>query len=108
MNLPTEIFGAVIVVHTPSELGAGESSQIQEYLTTREQVNVIVDLDGTEAISSEGLTALLDAQVELRERDGDLKITSSNAVNRKILEITRIDQQVEVFDSVIDAVRGYA
>ena len=39
---------------------------------------------------------------------GDLKISTSNAANRKILEITRLDQQLEVFDSVIDAVKSFA
>lgn len=108
MNLPTEIFGDVIVVHTPSEITPGDSPELLRTLTSYEQANVIVDLDGTEMITSEGLTALLDAQTELRDRDGNLKITTTNAVNRKILEITRLDHQLEVFESVIDAVRGYA
>jgi len=36
-----------------------------------------------------------------------LKISTDSAVNRKILEITRLDQQLEVFDSVIDAVKSF-
>jgi hypothetical protein len=28
-------------------------------------------------------------------------------VNRKILEITRLDEQLDVFDSVIDAVKSF-
>ena len=39
---------------------------------------------------------------------GDLKIAASNLANRKILEITRLDQQLEVFDTVIDAVKSFA
>lgn len=39
--------------------------------------------------------------------DGDVKISTSNNANRKILEITRLDQHLEVFDSVIDAVRSF-
>jgi anti-anti-sigma regulatory factor len=38
---------------------------------------------------------------------GDLKIATSNPINRKILELTRLDQQLEVFDSVVDAVKSF-
>jgi hypothetical protein len=37
-----------------------------------------------------------------------LKIASRNPLNRKVLEITRLDQQLEVFDSVLDAVKSFA
>jgi anti-anti-sigma regulatory factor len=68
---------------------------------------VIVDLDGTENIDSSGLEAMLLAQEALRLLGGDLKVSTSNTFNRKILELTRLDQQFEVFDSVIDAVKSY-
>jgi anti-sigma B factor antagonist len=58
-------------------------------------------------LDSTGLSTLLDAQDELRAHGGDLKIATTNNVNRKILEITRLDQRVEVFDSVIDAVKSF-
>jgi hypothetical protein len=38
---------------------------------------------------------------------GDLKISTSNASNHKILEITRLDQQLEVYESVLEAVRSF-
>ncbi|MCH7726642.1 MAG: STAS domain-containing protein [Planctomycetes bacterium] len=107
MNLPTEIFGNVVVVHTPEEISEDHADQFQRLLTSQERVKVIVDLDGTESIDSAGLEALLDAQEQLRGESGDLKISTTNSVNRKILEITRLDQQLEVFDSVIDAVKSF-
>jgi anti-anti-sigma factor len=107
MKLPTEIFGNVVVVHTPEELGEDQSEQLVNFLTTLERPNVIVDIDGTEAIDSEGLTSLLEAQEALREAEGDLRVATTNKVNRKILEITRLDQHLEVYDSVIDAVKSF-
>ncbi|MGY8769426.1 MAG: STAS domain-containing protein [Pirellulales bacterium] len=107
MGLPTEVFGDVIVIHTPEELGEDQSEAVQEFLLTRDKNCLIVDLDGTETIDSLGLTVLLETQNTLRERGGDLKITTSNHVNRKIMEITRIDERLEVFDSVIDAVKSF-
>jgi anti-sigma B factor antagonist len=108
MKLPTEVFGDVVVVHTPEELGADTSVQLEKFLTSQERSNVIVDLDGSETIDSGGLEALLAAQEALRALSGDLKISSSNPANKKILEITRLVQQLEVFDTVIDAVKSFA
>ncbi|MDX1944636.1 MAG: STAS domain-containing protein [Pirellulaceae bacterium] len=108
MKLPTEIFGEVVVVHTPEEVGADNASLLEQFLTSLERNRVIIDLDGSETIDSQGLEALLNAQESLQALQGDLKISTSNPANRKILEITRLDQQLEVFETVIDAVKSYA
>ncbi len=107
MNLPTEVFGNVVVVHTPEEFGAEQAESFQDFLGGLGRNFVVVDLDDTETLDSAGLTALLDAQDRLRASGGQLKIATANAVNRKILEITRLDQQLEVFDGVIDAVKSF-
>jgi anti-anti-sigma factor len=107
MNLPTEIFGNVIVVHTPDELGGEHTDEFKAYLPTLERHLVVLDLDSTEMLDSRGLTALLDVQDQLREMGGEVKIAAANLTNRKILEITRLDQQLEVFESVVDAVRSF-
>jgi anti-anti-sigma factor len=108
MKLPTEIFGEVIVVHTPQQLGRDQAEPLMEYLTSLERINVIVDLDNAESIDSVGLETLLDVQDRLREVGGDLRMSTGNHINRKILEITRLDRQMDVFDNVIDAVKSFA
>lgn len=107
MNLPTEIFGQVIVVHTPEELGADQCDAFTAYLPTLERHAVVLDMDATETIDSKGLAALLDVQDKLRDLSGEAKIATGNPTNRKILELTRLDQQLEVFDSVVDAVKSF-
>jgi len=107
MNLPTEIFEDVIVVHAPEELGADQAEAFTDYLCARERKNVVLDLDGTESLDSERLGALLDVQDRLHEAGGEMKIATGNATNRKIFEITRLDQQLEVFDSVLEAVKSF-
>jgi len=107
MNLPSEIFGEVIVVHTPEELGADQSEDFQAYVPRLERHNVVLDIDNTETLDSAGLTAILNAQQTLQEGGGEVKIAATNAMNRKIFEITRLDQQLEVFDSVLDAVKSF-
>ena len=107
MKLPTEVFGNVVVVHTPEDMGEARADQINQFLCSLDYFNVIVDLDGTESIDSDGLNALIDAQEKLREMAGELKLATTNSVNRKILEITRLDQRMDVFDSLIDAVKSF-
>lgn len=108
MKLPTEVFGDVVVVHTPEELGADTATLLESFLTSLERNSVIVDLDGSETIDGGGLEALLNAHDALRALSGDLKISTSNPANRKILEITRLDQQLEVYETVIDAVKSFS
>lgn len=107
MNLPTEIFSDVIVVHTPEELGSDQREDFEAYLPALERKNIVLDLDNTETLDSEGLTALLSVQDALREQGGKVKIAATNPTNRKIFEVTRLDQQLEVFESVIDAVKSF-
>ncbi|REJ66636.1 MAG: anti-sigma factor antagonist [Planctomycetota bacterium] len=107
MQLTTEIFGEVVVVHAPEELGRDQADSFLGFVTSLDRRNVVVDLDNTESIDSGGLEAMLKCQDLLREKAGDVTVATTNNVNRKILEITRLDQRIEVFDSVIDAVRSF-
>ncbi len=107
MALTSETFGAVIVVHSPEDLSADQASSFESALRQVEPACVVLDMDDTELLDSVGLTAILDARDGLLERQGDLKIATANATNRKILEITRLDEQLELYESVIDAVKSY-
>jgi anti-sigma B factor antagonist len=107
MNLPTETFGDVIVVHTPEELGADQAEKFEAYMVSLERRNAVLDLDSTETLDSQGLTALLNSRDNLAELGGGLKLATTNSSNRKILEITRLDRQIEVFDNVLDAVKSF-
>src|SRR5262245_26595326 len=108
MHLPTEIFGDVLVVHAPDELNEEHAAPFCRFLTEQGRTRIVVDLDGVEALDSAGLTSLLDAQDWCRAGQGDLKLMTSNGMNLKILEITRLDEQLEAFESVIDAVKSFA
>ena len=101
MKLPTEIFGDVIVVHTPDEVTIENGEELEDLLTTLERSSVIVDMDGTELLDSGGLEAILKSMDSLRIMGGDLKVATDNAINRKIFEITRLDQQIDVHSSVL-------
>ncbi len=108
MKLPSEVFGDVVVVHTPKEVHEDNADLLASFLTTLDQAKIVIDLDGTETLDSQGLEMLLDVQETLQGRDGQLKVSTANHANRKILEITRLDEHLEVYSSVIDAVKSFA
>lgn len=107
MHLPTEVFGDVMVVHSPDELGGDQTDGFRAFLAHAEPRQIVLDMDATELLDSAGLAALLDCQDELRSQGGDLRIATASATNRKILEITRLDHQLDVFETVIDGVNSY-
>lgn len=107
MKLATETFGSVTVVHTPEELGGESATQLENLLTSLDRSNLVIDLNGTETIDSLGLEAIVNAQESLRALGGDLKLATDNVTNQTILRITRIDEQLEVFDSVLMAVKSF-
>ena len=79
MNLPPEIFGDVIVVHTPEELGAEQCDGFEAYFARwKPQRRARPGRHGVDR--QQGLTALLNVQDMLREKGGDVKIATSNVI----------------------------
>jgi anti-anti-sigma factor len=107
MNLPTEVFGNVVVVHAPDELGYDQCEGFVDFVTGLPQARMVLDLDTTEQIDSAGLTSLLDVRDNRVAAGGTLKLAVINPNNRKIIELTRLDRQLEVFDSVLEAVKSF-
>lgn len=107
MNLPTETFDQVIVVHSPEELGRDQADDFLAFMAGLDRRSIVLDMDQTESLDSGGLTALLDVYDAVHDEGGDLKIANRNPTTRKIFELTRIDQQLEVFDTVIEAVKSF-
>lgn len=110
MQITTEIFGSVLVAHTPDELTDDTSTEFVNALSVAindHHFQVVLQMDRSEALDSAGLTALLDLQDLTRERGGNLKISGLEDPGKKILEMTRLDQRFDLFDSVIDAVSSF-
>ncbi|MCA9021427.1 MAG: STAS domain-containing protein [Planctomycetaceae bacterium] len=110
MQITTEIFGNVMVAHTPDELTDDTSTEFVNALTAAindQHFQVVLQMDRSESLDSAGLEALLDIQDLTREQGGNLKISGLEDPGKKILEITRIDQRIDLFDSVIDAVSRF-
>ena len=110
MAITTEIFGNVLVAHTPDELTEEVIGPFVAELTDiidEGMHNVVLQMDRTEAYDSAGLEALLDISDHTRMARGVMKISGLEDPGRKIFEVTRLDQRLDIFDSVIDAVSSF-
>lgn len=110
MAIQTEIFGRVLVAHMPEELNEETARDLMNMLETpvaNGTVSVVAQMDRTESLDSAGLTALLDLRDELRQHGGNLKICNLTETGEKIFELTRLDDHLDTFDSVIDAVASF-
>ena len=110
MQITTETFGNVLVAHTPDELTEEHVHDLLQAIDEAVddgQVQVVAQMDRTDLYDSVGLTALVDIQEKLRGEGGNLKISGLVEPGTRILEVIRLDQQFDVFESVIDAVSSF-
>jgi anti-anti-sigma factor len=110
MQITTETFGDVLVVHTPDDLTEQTTrvftSAVDGHLS-KGRSSIVLQMDRSEQYDSVGLTALLDLQEQARQAGGAVKISGLVDPGRKIFEVTRLDQRFDLFDSVIDAVASF-
>jgi anti-anti-sigma factor len=110
VQISTETVGNVLVAHTPDELTEDTAAAFFSALdapVTSGQVRIVLQMDRSEIYDSSGLSALLDFQDRLKRAGGNVKISGLADHSRKIFEVTRLDQRVDVFGSVIDAVASF-
>lgn len=110
MQITTETFGDVLVVHTPDDLMEESSRLLTEAVDghlRKGSSAIVLQMDRTDTYDSVGLGSLLDLQDQARQAGGAVKISGLAEPGRKIFEITRLDQRFDLFDSVIDAVASF-
>lgn len=110
MQITTETFGDVLVVHTPDDLTEETSRLFVDAVDghlNNGRSSIVLQMDRTELYDSVGLTTLLDLLDRTRDIGGAVKISGLVDPGRKIFELTRLDQRFDLFDSVIDAVASF-
>ena len=75
--------------------------------TGKSNSNVILDMEGVEAIDSSGLGTILFLAKKCRALGGDLKIVSIPPRVKMVFEIVNFDKIIQIFYSLDDAVKSY-
>lgn len=109
MNITAENYGHAVVLIVKGEL-IGDTltafrREVDKQLRDHEVVDIVLDLQAASAIDSEVLEYLLDLQDRLAEKFGQVKVARVQPPIRKILEITRLDTEFEIFEEPSQAIK---
>jgi len=69
---------------------------------------IILDLKNVSMISSLGIGGIIRAMRLVREKKGDVKLTSVNASVRKVFDITKLNEIIEIHNSSESALEAFA
>lgn len=110
MQVTTETFGDVLVAHTPEELTEETTRLFQEAIDSHLQAGIrriVLQMDRSETLDGAGLTTLVDLHEKLQEQGGNVKICALTETGRKIFHVTRLDEEFDLYESMIDAVGSF-
>ena len=110
MAITTETYGDVTVARLEDELTSDNAERFRYVLETPLEEGIrhfVIDLEKTEYLDNAGLEALDDLRGKLEDVGGQVKFSGLGPGCRKIFELTRLDRRVDIFDSLIDAVRSF-
>lgn len=110
MPITTETYGDVSVTRLEDELTLDNVSRFQAAVDQpiEEGIrNFVIDMEKTEYLDSDGFEAFDDLIHRLDESGGQVKFSGLGPTCRKIFELTRFDRRVDIFDSLLDAVRSF-
>ena len=104
--------GSVTILELSGRVTLGESGdtieeKLQEIIA-RGPKGILLDLSGVEVLDSRGLKALVRAYISLQKRDAQLKLMKLPPRIRQVLQITRLLNVFEVYDSEEAALQSFA
>jgi len=70
-------------------------------------VNLVIDFKQVRFISSQNLEFLSDLALELRQSSGSLRLADVNTICSDILTMTKLDQNIPVFEDIESAGRSF-
>jgi anti-sigma B factor antagonist len=92
-----------VVVEVAGELDLATAPQLQDGLRRTLDAgtrNVVVDLAGVGFMDSSALGTLVLVFKAMRDDDGRLCLAAAQPVVRSVLSATRVDQAIDVYDTV--------
>lgn len=111
MKMTETVLDDVLVLKLNGELmGGDETKMFQDriYDAIREtKTQVVVDMSGVKWMNSSGLGTLMAGLTTLRSSDGDLKLASLSDRVKRPIEITKLDQVLQIYDNIDSAVKSF-
>ncbi|MFP3936805.1 MAG: STAS domain-containing protein [Phycisphaerae bacterium] len=109
MNITAETHGHAVILNLEGELNEDSLSAfdvaVGHYFSGREAVDLVLNLSKVPFVDSAALERLLELQETLSAELGWLKLVKCNDNVRQILELTRLDSTLSIFEDVPEAVK---
>ncbi|MHC4562583.1 MAG: STAS domain-containing protein [Planctomycetota bacterium] len=110
MNINAESYGHAVVLNIKGDLNEDSLNALQEavehQLESDDVIDVVLNVEETPFVDSATFEYLLDLQDTLAEKLGQVKFAGCDENVRKILEMTRMDIEFEMFADVAEAVKS--
>lgn len=110
MEITTSTEGSARVLHVKGRVDGLSAPQLDEALQNAirdKHYKLIVDVSGTEFMSSAGMRALLKARTETQDKKGDLRLAGASHYLLESLKLVGFDKLFKMFDSPAEAGRDF-
>lgn len=105
-----ELHGVTVIKMEGSMLGGPEASELNNALhklIDAKKKKIVVDLSEVTLMNSSGLGMLIGGVTTMRNANGDLKIAGANEKVSQVFKITKVNNVIELHDSVKSAVESF-
>lgn len=110
MNITAESYGHAVVLNMKGELSEDTLGafrrEVDHQLGGKDVVDLVLNVEKVPFVDSAALEYLLELQEGLAEKFGQVKFAKPDENIRKILEVTRLDSEFEVYDDIAEAVKA--
>ena len=110
MKIVAESYGHSVILNVKGELDvdtlAAFEQAVDHQLENSEVVDLMFNLEEVPFIDSAGLEYLLALRRRIAERAGQIILAKPDENVRKILEITRLEANFEIFDDIPQAIQA--
>jgi anti-anti-sigma factor len=107
MDITTREHKRATVIRVTGRVDASVAPQFEELLKAHVQAahsHIVLELDGTDYISSAGVRALISAQKALKGKGGAVLLAQPSERVKEVLQIAGLDALFPVYASTEDAV----
>jgi anti-sigma B factor antagonist len=104
-----QVDGAIVVALSGDGIGSEPSTlhQLVVSLLDRGHRRIVLDVAQLKYIDSTCLAEIVASYKATVARGGSLKMTPANAHIRRLLQVTKVDTFIHVYDSVADAIASF-
>lgn len=110
MDVSISVSGEVNIIKIGGNLDTESFPEAQARITQMIEQGarkILMDLKELIYISSAGLRVLLNAAKQLKEHDGELRISNLNEIVKEVFEISGFSEIFNVFNSEAEAMKNF-